>query len=239
MSRISLARKMIKYLEDRLNCENILQFIGDHGLASDLTIEGEKVAFQQDTYPENDPELASVYARYDFMTEANYTGFEIFPYLYGVLVCHDGTNEIDNVFREAFDGRLTQLLQKLEHPSEWYDIAFQLIFIHWYMTVANDLTYDGRLKNHLYRRLEKPFYKTYEFSETKITVNHKYLIVLWEDNKDYEEKSNLDDLRSYLKENTTLKIPPSNRIIKLFEEFSANPENIGQVLLPYYPSQHK
>ena len=38
---------------------------------------------------------------------------------------------------ENFDGNLLQLINLIEHASEWYDIAFQLVVIDHYVRFLN------------------------------------------------------------------------------------------------------
>src|SRR5690606_30894227 len=100
-----------------------------------------------------------------------------FPHLYGVLNCHGSDNSRVYIYYELFDGDLEDLINNIGHPSEWYDIAFQMIMINYYIMIINKYTYDGNIKNHLYKKLSKPYYKKYEIDNREISINHKFLIV--------------------------------------------------------------
>ena len=269
MSRIKIARQMISYLEERINCENVIKFadknvkkkvISQEKQIQQLVVDNVPVAFEIINYndnknyikknndqPNDNLWLQQLFDIFDFMTEANYTGFEIFPYLYGVLNCHENENSKLYVYYEMFQGNLIDLINNIEHPSEWYDIAFQVIMINYYIETVSGYVYGGGiLQNHLYKKLDKPYYKEYDFNGTKISVNHKYLIVLW--NIDYiarisNEKdngipcvtNNIAFLLKYLSDNKeTIKILPSNRILKLLNDITNNPTETQNILLQYY-----
>ena len=270
MDRSKIAAKLIKYLEERINCENVIKFAQEtndsllgKGLESEvdkLIIESVPIAFKIIKY--NDEEnyikesetdandrtwLKNLFDTFDFMTDANHTGFEYFPYLYGVLNCHEGENSKVYIFYEAFEGNLIKLINQMEHPSEWYDIVFQMIMINYYIEVLNGYLYNyGTPQNHLYRRLPKAIYREYELGDFKFKINHKYLIVLWDFN--FMEKIT-DENRDKIVANTTyllnyinankdkLKIPPSGRIIKLLYDVQNHSKEIPSILNQYYNIQ--
>ena len=270
MSRTKISEKMIKYLEDRINCENVIRFTektleselgkGKEAVVNKLVIDGTPVAYKVIKYNNSDDYVRkkgemrdkkwakNMFEIFDFMTEANYTGFEYFPYLYGVLICHNDETNISTmyIFYEVFDGDLTDLFNKIEHPSDWYDIIFQLIMINYYITFVHGyIYYDGSPQNHLYKKLPKPYYKDYEIEGHKFKINHKYLLALWDFN--YMEKlteeskeriqSNIDLLLKYIQSNKhkgQIKNPPSDRILKLLNEVKDNPENTISILDTYY-----
>ena len=104
MKRSELANKMVEYLEKRINCDNVIHF-ADQKRESDnkLLIEKNQVAFEIINYHDSNNEsynsnnkdhdkiwLENLFNTFDFITEANHTGNEYFPYLYGVLNCHNG-----------------------------------------------------------------------------------------------------------------------------------------------------
>lgn len=267
MSRSKIAEQMIKYLEEKINCKNVIKFADDtmaaelgkgkEATVNKLMVEGTPVAFKimdyndtknytkkNKTDPKDRTQIKNMFATFDFMTESNYTGFEYFPYIYGVLDCHDDENSKVYIFYEVFDGNLIELIDKIEHPSEWYDIIFQLIMINNYIEILNGYRYnDGTPQNHLYKKLAKPYYKEYDIGGKKLKINHKYLLVLWDFN--YMEKitdqnknqvtSNIDFLIRYLNENMEkIKIPPSGRIMKLLQEISNKPGEMATIVNQYY-----
>lgn len=269
MSRSKIADKMIKYLEDRVNCENILKFVDQYkkstlgtakeAVIQELMVDNTGVAFKvikynnSDSYVRKKGEMRdrnwaeNMFKIFDFTTESNYTGFEYFPYLYGVLICHDEASKIStmNIFYEVFDGNLAELIDKIDHPSDWYDIVFQIIMINYYMnTIHGYLYYDGTPENHLYKKLPKPYYKDYEFGGHKFRVNHKYLINMWgfnymeeiTENTKERMETNIDNLLKYLgkKNMKQLNNPPSDRILKLLNEVKNSPENTISILNSYY-----
>lgn len=253
MSREKITRQMIEYLEKQLNCENVMRFadekaidkhatkklmVKDIPLAFDIVNYDDTEGYVQET-PSDKRDQASVramYGRFDYMTEANFTGFEYFPYLYGVLDCHGGADSRVYLFYEYFIGNLVDLvINNIEHPSEWYDIAFQLITLnHYILNVTNKRYHSAVPQNHLYRKLDKPYYKEYQFNNTKLKINHKYLIVLW----DFDfgpGPSNIELLLQYLEKNKDkIKIPPTPRVIKLLTEVKNNPSDTINILTVYY-----
>jgi len=265
MSREKIASKMVKYLEERINCENVIKFADqtkeNKMVAEKLIVDNTPIAFKIINY--NDDEnyikknksdsndrlwLQNMFNTFDFMTEANYTGFEYFPYLYGVLNCHNDENSKVYLFYEFFDGNLVELINQIGHPSEWYDIVFQMIMINYYIQSMNGYQYNnGILQNHLYKKLSKPYYKEYQIENHIFNINHKYLIALWDfvfivktpENKN-EIITNIDYLLNFLTENKDkIKIPPSGRIIKLLHDIKNNPNNTIDVLFQYYGPSDK
>lgn len=273
MNRSKIATQSIDFLESKLNCENVIKFVNenfDSSLGEGLESAVNKIMVSPDksssTIPmaykvmkyndtedyvkkeKNDPNdktwTKDLFNTFDFMTEANYTGFEYFPYLYGVLDCHDNENSKIYIFYEVFDGDLINLINNLEHPSDWYDIAFQMIMINYYIQVINGYRYnDGNPQNHLYKKLVKPYNKEYKFGDNAFRVNHKYLITLWDIN--YIEKitetnknqivSNIDFLLKYLDKNKPdIKVYPTGRIIKLLYDIKNSPEKTTEILYRYY-----
>lgn len=259
MSRSTIATKLISYLEERINCENVMKFADktkkssdtdiDKLLIENISVSFEIVKYNDDTKNNNNEiniksktDIQNLFDVFDFMTEANYTGFEYFPYLYGILNCHDGSNSKIYMYYESFDGNIIDLIDNIQHISEWYDIVFQMIMMNYYIQIINGYVYDGYLKNHLFKKLSKPYNKLYQFKNFKININHKYIIVLW--NINFIEKvsdktknkivSNINNLLQFLNENkNNIKNFPSNKIIKLLHEIKNNP-NVEDVLQQYY-----
>lgn len=319
MSREKIAGKVIKYLEERLNCENVMKFIEKTLVKNgvDVTaITGKKkiklkigdlfVTVEIIPYNDNDTAIADIVNRditkeeameeeyeleenereeneeeeneqeendreeyeqeednelqggqnlldnewvqkqfkiYDFITEANYTGFEYFPYLYGVLNCHDGDKSRLYVFYEYFEGNLLTLFDKMEHPSEWYDIVFQFIITNYYIEIINGLQFSASLENYLYKKLPKPIYQQYNFDSYKFNINHKYRLGLWDigeltprnSSSDGVKRSNNSILLEYIENNKDkFKIQPSFRIIKLLQDVIEHPDNVLVTLDQYY-----
>ena len=255
--RLKITDAMRKYLEDRLNCKNVMAYI-DKKMLEKINGTNQKHKLRINSIPVtveiikyNDSDTGTeMYNKkwveeqikiYDFITEANYTGFEYFPYLYGVLNCHNEENSKLYLFYEYFEGNLLNLINKLEHPSEWYDIVFQLIIINYYMETIHKYQYNGEISNHLYNKLSKPIYQLYQFDNYQFNINHKYLIALWNIDKlekitdSNSIKRNTDILLKYLVENKdNFKIPPSGRIIKLLSDIQDSPENTLLILDQYY-----
>lgn len=215
MSRIKITDKMIKYLEDRLNCKNVIKFIDENTNIhpNKLVVDKTPVSYKIDKFGDNDdgdnddgdngdndnngdnnnndnnngdkilPKSIkkNMFERFDFITEANHTGFEYFPYLYGVLTCHAGTIDTVYTFYELFDDDLTKLFVQITQPSDWYDITFQLVMINYYISTVQRYEYrNATPQNHLYKKLPSPYYKDYELDKHKFKISHKYLVVLWD-----------------------------------------------------------
>lgn len=263
MSRIKIARQIISYLEEKINCDNVMNFADKYNAKQDntkkLMVNDVPVNFEIITYndhekksktDENDSSndnknslwIKKMFGTYDFITEANYVGFEFFPYIYGVLNCHGGDDSRVYVFYEYFANNLIHLINNIQHPSEWYDIAFQIIMINYCIVEVNGFEYNGVMQNHLYKKLEKPYYKNYELNGKLVKINHKYLIVLWMtnpikkiNNQNTNFTNNIDFLLQYLSEKKDqIKIPPSNKIIKLLSDVKNNPSDVPDIILKYY-----
>lgn len=243
MSRRKISENMIKYLEDSLNCENVMTFItkakknNDTIIINDTPVTYEIINYQSNKSKES---VQKIFEIYDIMTEANYTGFEYFPYIYGVLDCHSDTNNY-YLFRENFQGNLIELINNIEHPSDWYDIVFQIIMIGYYLYDIIGVKYQFNIKELLYNKLNKPYYKEYKIGDHNITINHKYLIVIWNPNTINKNNINqininMDFLLLHLK-NHDIKIPPSNRIIKLIQDIAKPDSNIPDIIQEYYGIQ--
>jgi hypothetical protein len=259
MNRIKLARQIVSYLEERINCENVMDFAEknlekrENHITKKLVVTNVPVGYDiinyndaedSDSNIKNKKWINKLFGTFDFITEANYTGFEFFPYLYGVLNCHNNDNSKVYIFYEYFANNLVHLIDNIQHPSEWYDIAFQIIMINYCVETVNGFEYDGNIQNHLYKKLEKPYYKEYELDGTRIKINHKYLIVLWitEPFKKITEQSkifstNIDLLLKYLTDNKErITVYPSNKIINLLQDAKNNSTNIPSIILQYYGS---
>ncbi|BCS82875.1 hypothetical protein QLL95_gp1248 [Cotonvirus japonicus] len=255
-NRKKIADKLIDYLEARINCDNVLNYTSQYATDEDdniLIIDNFPVALNVVEYNDNqdyhstqlsdkkdNTEIKKMYEIFDFMVESNYTGFEYFPYLYGVLDCHDSDRSRIYIYRENFEADITKLIASIDHPSDWYDVVFQIIMIDDYVKNISKYDYKPNVINFLYNKLSKPFYKEYTFGETKLNINHKYLIVLW----DYESintnpsetaKSNLDFLLEYINEKqSNIRVQPSNRIIKMINNIKNDPTNLSSIIIKYY-----
>lgn len=256
MSRGKITTKMINYLEKRVNCENIIKFVdrlvdmhnknkllvGEIPVFFDIVPYNDNSDYKQKSVsdPKDNQWIQKKFETFDIMTESNHIGFEYFPYLYGVLNCHDGERSKVYIFYEFFDGSLIKLIDNMEHPSEWYDVVFQMTVIDYYLKTSGYDYSNAIPENHFYRKLEKPYYKEYLLNNIKFNINHKYLIVMgiWVDIFEKSEEknpSNISLLLKYLEENKEqIKIPPSQRIIKLLNDLNDHPENIPDVLSSYY-----
>lgn len=260
MSRKKIADSMIQYLEDRINCKNVMKFAdekmesileqSDEIFISELKINDSRVSFEIIGYDDtktngtngtkNKTSINNMFETFDFMVESNYTGFEYFPYLYGVLNCHNNENSKVYIYYENFQGDLLHLINMLEHPSEWYDIAFQLVIIDHYVRILNGYQYNAELKNFQYKKLDKPYYRQYNINDHKFSVSNKYLIVLWDIgltkmvSANNSENTIIDALLNYIAKSDPLKVPLSNRLIKMFNDIKKNPENTIEILQQYY-----
>lgn len=263
MSRIKKTKTLIEYLEKRINCENIINTTNKYLEADDTYIDSEStkskkilvynnnVAFKiikyidEDNNDENDRNYIKKFSKlFDFITEANYTGYEYFPYLYGVLNCRDGENSKIYVYYEYFSDKLSTLINNLNHISEWYDIIFQLIMINYYLSVVNKLQYNGSIDNHSFITLNKPYHKQYKINGNSLNVLHKFLIVYdnfydinIDDLSNYNFKTNIDYLIEYISTNSTdIKILPSNIIITILKNIQENPSSSMDILYKYFNS---
>lgn len=225
MNRMKVSDKMRKYLEDKINCQNVIKFIEKHEgtqLVDKIIIHSIPVSIETNTHVDN---LREKFEMYDFITESNYTGFEYFPYLYGVLECKD--ESLLYVFYESFDGNLYEAIESIEHASEWYSIIFQLLLINNYMETSG---YQHTIDNFIYKK--NPIQQEYEIEGYTFSIKHKYLIVLWNLTLVKSER-NIDMILDFIN-SREFKVPASPRIIKMLEEIKANPGEIWRILDQYY-----
>lgn len=300
MSRTQTAEKIIQYLEDRINCENIIEYTREFtanaegkstkpsgsssssssdssiepltlpsGQTFQLKIDNVPTSLQQlvhDTSDETErTKITKLDAVYSFVTESNYTGFEYFPYIYGVIDCHEksSTKSVLYTYTEQFDGDFLELANALGHASDWYDIVFQYVVIsHYLINISHYEIYNELFdpSKFLYKKHTKPFYKTYEFQLTNpdatftdgsFSVNHKYLLVTWNfdelvaiEGPTSPNFSNCMDLllQWFDTYKSTIPIYPSSRILQLLTELkdTANlptPMDIWGVLNKYYQAR--
>lgn len=283
MSRMSITKKMITYLEEKVNCENAIKFADRHYFEendnlkiNELIINSVPLAYEiihynddsnndgnnsdsnndnsdNDNSDINTDKKNSIWVKnmfeiFDFISEANYLGYEYFPHLYGVLNCHEGENSRIYLYYELFEKNLEDLIGEINHPSEWYDIVFQMIMTNYYLLIVNNCIYDGSIKNHLCKKLVKPYYKKYEIDGKELNINHKFLIVLKDfnhisqinntnDNISTIDKkfTNIEQLIKYIELNKTIiKTMPSNKIINLLRDVTNNPKNSMLLIQQYY-----
>lgn len=263
MSRAKIAIKMINYLEKTINCQNIIKLadkmVETKSNKNKLIIKDIPVAFNIVPYnddknysqknseePKDTVWIQNKIKTFDIMTESNHSGFEYFPYLYGVLNCHDGDDSKLYIFYEFFAQNLANLINNLEHPSEWYDIIFQMIVIDYYLKTSGYDYTNATPENHLYKKLDKPYYREYILNNITFNINHKYLIVMgiWINIMEREEslnnESNISLLLDYVNKNKDkMKTPPSDRIVKLLTDIQSSPDNIPDILNRYYNPSSK
>lgn len=263
ISRVKKTKTLINYLKKKINCKNAVEFI-DQSESSDMTehndnygkmiINGLNVAHIKIKYDDvesdeltddiNRTEIKAIFDYFDTITEANNTGFQQFPYLYGVLDCRNVDNPSDSnlyVLFEHFHGDLIRLINEIEHPSEWYDIIFQIIMINYFLYDLNNYAYpNGTVRNLLYNKLEKPYYQDYEIDGNKLRVSHKYLIVMWNLGKRFvvdkdKFKTNIQYLLEYIVEHDKhIKIKPSLRIMNLLNQIINDHKETVKLLVEYY-----
>ena len=274
--RIKIASQMIKYLEKRINCDNVkiltdkllqpnpdITNITNEDIKCSISESLEKfiltvsetefvldVNYYDNTSKDDVSAKDKMFKRFDFMTEANYSNNAVFPYIYGVLDCQgkkfDDKNENSAVYvyYEKFDGRLSDLLEKIEKGVEWYDIFFQLAMINYYISFVKNRKYNyAVLENHFYKKLEKPTVVNYRLdNDITVKINHQYLITLWNFEldeseislKNHENKTNIDYMTSYLNENKQLKVPPSRKLTNFLDELQKTPKYTHKIISRYY-----
>lgn len=243
MNRSKITNNLIKYLNKKVNCDNILVEIIKNGknkkngecvidLIQSLYVIIDYSSNSMDTIISTESANKLV-EKYDFMSESNHTGFEYFPYLYGVLDCSGTKHNIMYVFYEYFEKSIGSLFTDIEHPSEWYDICFQLINIDNYITNIKSKKYSCTLKNILYNVNNSKIIKTYQINNKTYKINHKYLIVLW--NFEFSENSNncVECFYRYITQNNDIINKPSPRIISLLEDYNRS-HNLSAIMEKYY-----
>lgn len=258
--RGKIANQIYQYLEERINCSNIISYIDKYknkeeniDSITSLTIESVPVAFKVIQYDDKNTEsnskiigkktIKKIYDMYDFISESNHTGFEYFPYLYGVLDCHNESDSKVYTLYETFDGTISELLKQISHPTEWYEIFFQIILIHHFVNnISNKKYLNGTLDNHLYKKYKHPLKKQYSLGEYKFEIFHRNLIVMWnfeladiDTTNNQNIKINIDYLLDFFKEHTdTMENKPTGRLMNLLHEIKSSPSEIPKILDKYY-----
>lgn len=247
MNRQTVRDKMVKYLENSVNCKNIMEYIKkkDDRYPKSLEDSNQKSLelLYESVIIQNVSELNKLYETFDFMTESNFTGYECFPYIYGVINCEDSKYNTDTIyiFYENYNENIEKLIDEIQHVSEWYDIIFQFAVIHYYITIINHYEYNGNVVYHYYKKYPKPIYQEYELSGFKFNINHRSNIVYWNTEPMYKsqnidiKKSNLFHLLTYIQNNkSNISIPPSERVMNILTDIIDNMNNIVEILNQYY-----
>ena len=259
--RRKTASRIYKHLEDRVNCTNILEYIRTHSSESkklvidDILVNLEIIKYSDSTSDSDGSsasrnengsldlllkkDLDKKYEIYDFISEANHTGFEYFPYLYGVLDCHSELNSKVYVLYEMFDGTLDTLFSELEQGSDWYEIIFQVCLINHYMINIAKVSYsDAIVPHHFYQKYKFPKKREYTLGDYKFEMYHKNLITLWDFKLEPESThlpSNINHVLNYITSNTSkFKVQPSQRIIRMLSDITFDSTNIPKILDSYY-----
>lgn len=234
-NRAKIADEIIKYLNETINCDNVLQFNKSNNNKYNLYCD----IIQYLNEPDQDNICQNIYETMDFMTAANHTGFEFFPYIYGVLKCHLQEDNRIYIYRETFESNIIDLINNFTHPSEWYDLVFQIALIDFCINIVNEKYYFGDVEKFYYKKLPKPIYQEYILKGQTFKVNHKYLIVYWSvksfcNEKKQEHISGIQSISNYINTNSGIKIQPSPRIIELLSRIIREPQKMDDVLLEYY-----
>lgn len=255
MNRNKICKNMVTFLEKNINCENVMRLTNNFMIKSEdfdpnsinrLLINSIPTSFEIINYNDSD-EISKKYDRkdienmfniFDFITEANYTGFEIFPYLYGVLDCRNGKDSEIYLYYEEFDDILPELINQITQPKDWYDLIFQLIMINNYITVIKNYTYDGILEKHFFKRIPKPYHKTYYIGNNNYNITHNFIIVYWDkcditQKSKISKKTNIVFLTEYINTHKKKLNISSERIIELLNNLSKNVD-INDIMEKYY-----
>lgn len=255
MSRGSNATKIIQFLEKKINCDNIMKNTVEYELSSkdnikklsiNNTISSFEIIEYDDSKTENETKINrnkidSIISYFDFITEANVTGNEYFPYLYGVLDCHGGKNSVLYVYYEYFEYNLDDIINTISHTSEWYSIIFQIILIYHYMSNMG-FYHKFDVKKIIYNKIEKPYFKKYTISGKEFNIQKKYDIVFWDmyETTKNENKSFIDDFILYVSnvknniDKNNIKNIPSNKLINMLSEISKDNNNMIDIMYKYF-----
>lgn len=268
MSRQKIASKLIQFLEEKINCKNVMKKADDYSTEAEkiLLIESENVVFEIYYYDDTKIEegdrnqmwVQRLIQTLDFMVESNHMGFEYFPYVYGLLNCHEGPESKIYLYTEAFDGRLEDLFGNILHPSDWYDVIFQIVMIDYWIRL-HKYEYDASIEKFVFRKYPKPFKKKYEIDSLTLNLSRKYLIIyantqpfisletivtnfpdeiLEPTGEDAEfpiKKPGINMLYSFVIEGK-FPVPPSHRIVRMLEDLMQNKdiEGTNSIINKYY-----
>jgi hypothetical protein len=246
------ARKIISYLDSKVNCKNIEVFLENHyetkpyHLRLNVGNELHDASYELVQYPDTDETeiiLQNIFNTFKFITQANYSGLDYFPWLYGLLKCDGLTEDTQtparqvHTFYEYFETNLQEYIPKISHPSEWYGICFQLALISDFMR-RNNKAYDSSMANHLVKFHEKPVFTQYSKGDVKISVRQTMRIVL----KDFyleegSKDSSIQGLLKYLSSHPDINIPPSPKNMSFMHKYVTDPTQLTPLLASYYQSR--
>ena len=245
--------KIFEVLEARVNCENIISFLEKHKVEGSTKIsvrnrEMDIFIIGYDDYTgdlltnKNKQTKDNLFKYYDFISDANHTGFEYFPYLYGVLDCHSGNNSKIYTIQEPFDGTLGDLVTSLDQQKEWFTIIFQMVLIHYYFSVITGCNYkNATIQNHFYKKSTKKYPQRYKLDGHEFEFFSDITLVLGEFNlvNDATEQNpnNLQLLVSYIGSNPNI-IKPSSSQMAIIAEVIESPKSTPTILKKYYGTTH-
>ena len=240
MTRKTNTLKMIKYLENRINCENVMEFASRHNCDSNkcyMKIDEIPVFFEIIKYNKND-NMNNLFTTFDLMTKTNHTDIEIFPYIYGVLNCNNDLEEINYlyIYYEPFNDDLNSFIKNMNHISDWYSLIFGIALIEKFQ-FDNEITFqETDLKNILFRKLSEP---------KKIKMNDiinvtKFIFCYWslepfdtikpDKCVFFEEILRLINNREFV-------VEPSKKIVSVIEELANNPTKISEIIEKNFTSK--
>jgi hypothetical protein len=236
MFRTKIRENMVSYLQEQINCDNVLKKT-DALIESDekLLINGTPVSFKVISYDdENETEKKSIEILnnvFDEITESNSIGFDYYPFIYGILNCHNDTKSNLYVFYEFLSGTLYDLFENLQSPNEWYDIIFQMAMIDYNATKRQSLKHlNYNLDNYYFIKLFNPQKKEYVIKGKNITIYHKYVVVFFSWEIIDEWIKGIKYLSDIIKDD---KYKTTQRIITMVSEMNTS-ERIEDVIETYY-----
>jgi hypothetical protein len=247
MQRTKKAQKVYSYLESTINCQKVMRIVDrntvsneDHPLRSDPEERVVELKSVPTAYVKMHTVLPSILydemiRNFDRMTEINHMGFEYFPYLYGVLNCHDGIDQTSYIFYENTDRSIHDLILSTTNIQEWYDLAFQVAMMDYYlMQIYKYEDYVGVPKYFRVIDYEKAFYKEYIVEEMKVSIYHKFQIVYWKlDPLTVEKQSGVQMLYNIISDKDLINKPP-RKVLEMLQEITLNPSATLSVLGRYY-----
>jgi hypothetical protein len=249
MSRSKTSKIIVKYLNNEINCTNIMKIARKNTLVGDsyLTILKTPVSFDIYKYGDttcdtvlSDQDIDKLIKMTDFMVECNYFGIEIFPYIYGALKCGSECSKHLYLFYEYFPNMLSNINADITHMSNWYDIIFQIIFIIHILSQfnVNDITID----NFYYKKLDKPIYNRYDFFNEKIKVTHNFVVVVWgitlsDEKSDTFTQDNISNMLKAI-QNLTVSITPSSKLMNMLVKIKDDNENIVKYISEIYSEKN-
>lgn len=213
----NVTRNVIK---QNVDCSNIIE-----SFQSSDNLKVGNVHVIMDKLPVKD--VQQVINKYNIMTDANEYGFEFFPYIYGLFDCAVESERFIYVIREHINEPLLNLIKSIDRQFLWFEIAFYVIAIDYYLSSIMALEYSIDDSSLIYKPAKIATIE-HRIGEFTFKIPTRHLIVLSNFHNESSHKlPSITWLKSHIT-STPLITPPPSKIITLLDNCIKTPH-----LIPY------